>query len=70
MNANVSRSDRRTAIGELQTWLEPLIRWRFSVSNVHYGIAAEGVEEIQAGALKSLEDPRWMDREVVATAIR
>jgi hypothetical protein len=49
--------------------LEPLIRWRFNASDVHYGIAAKGVEEIQAKVSKFLENP-LIDRWIITTALR
>jgi hypothetical protein len=70
--ANASRLiDRDTAMVEkLQALLEPLIRWRSGVSDLYFGMAARCVEEIQAEVSSLLKDPIWIDREMIAAALR
>ena len=59
----------KAVVEELRAWLEPLIRWRFNVSDVHYGIADRSVEKIQSEVL-GLLDSAWIDREIITTALR
>jgi hypothetical protein len=64
-------------VERLQARLQLLMQWRFNIggSEIHYPIHGESVdgrsvEEIQADVSKLLEDPVWIDREIIATALR
>ena len=59
----------KAMVEELRAWLEPLIRWRFNVSDVHYGIADRSVEKIQSEVWRLLYSA-WIDREIITTALR